>query len=90
LFESAVSRFADGKRADAIRRTADRIVSLILFGDMPRIDIEIQIESFREDVLTEFPDGGDLFDAIYLARFKRIWSQFRPDEEGLFDRGGRE
>jgi len=53
---------------------------------MPAIDIEIRIESFRAEVLSEFPDGGELFDAIYLSRFKRLWSQFRSDEEGLFER----
>lgn len=52
---------------------------------MQRIDIEIEIESFRKDVLAEFPDGGELFEAIYLARFKRLWSQFRQNEEGLFE-----
>ena len=61
-------------------------MSLILHSDMPAIDIEIQIESFRAEVLAEFPDGGELFDAIYLSRFKRIWSQFRSGEEDLFDR----
>lgn len=52
---------------------------------MPRIDIEIEIESFRKDVMMGFPDRGELFDAIYLSRFKRLWSQFRRDEGDLFD-----
>lgn len=85
IFESAGRRFADGRRADAFRRSADRIASLILHSDMPRIDIEIEVRSFREDVLAEFPDRGELFDAIYLARFKRFWSQFRPGDGSLFD-----
>lgn len=53
---------------------------------MPAIDIEIEIESFRKDVLAEFPDDGELFDAIYLGRFIRIWSQFRAEDRGLFGR----
>ena len=81
-----MNRFTDGRRADEFRRTADRIVSLILYSDMPAIDIEIEIESFRKDVLAEFPDGGELFDAIYLGRFMRIWSQFRAGDRGLFER----
>ena len=85
IFESAERRFADGRRADAFRRSADRIASLILHSDMPRVDIEIKIRSFRQEVLAEFPDRGELFDAIYLARFKRFWSQFRPGEGSLFD-----
>jgi DNA-directed RNA polymerase subunit RPC12/RpoP len=90
IFESAGIRFADGRRAEAFRLSADRIVSLILHSDMPRIDIEIEIGSFRDDVLAEFPDRGELFDAIYLKRFERIWNQFRPGEGGLFDYERRE
>lgn len=90
IFESAAERFADGRRAEALRRSSDRIVSLILHSDMPRIDVEIEIESFREEVLAEFPDREELFDAIYLARFERIWSQFRRGEGNLFDYEGRE
>jgi hypothetical protein len=85
IFESAAERFTDGRRAESFRRSADRIVSLILHSDMPRIDIEIEIESFREDVLAEFPEREELFEAIYLARFQRLWSQFRRGEGGLFD-----
>jgi hypothetical protein len=84
LFESAGSRFTDGRRAEEFRLAADRISSLILHSDVQRVDIEIAIESFRNDVLAEFPDGGELFDAIYLARFKRLWSQFR-EEPDLFE-----
>lgn len=90
IFESAGRRFADGRRAEAFRLSADRISSLILHSDMPRIDIEIEIESFRRDVLEEFPDKGELFDAIYLKRFERLWSQFRQGEGGLFEHEGHE
>lgn len=85
IFESAGKRFADGRRAEAFRLSADRVASLILHSDMPRIDIEIEIESFRTEVLAEFPGRRELFDAIYLARFKRLWSQFRTGEGALFD-----
>ena len=84
IFDSAAERFADGGRAEAFRLSADRIATLILHSDMPRIDVEIQIESFREEVLAEFPDRGELFEAIYLARFKRLWEQFRSGEGELF------
>ena len=90
ILRSAERRFADGRRAESFRLAADRIATLILHTDMPRIDIEIAIESFRKEVLSEFPDRGELFDAIYLSRFRRLWSQFRDDEEGLLDREARE
>ncbi len=90
IFESASERFADGRRAEAFRRSSDRIASLILHSDMPRIDVEIEIESFREEVLAEFPEREELFEAIYLARFKRLWGQFRGGEGDLFDYESRE
>jgi hypothetical protein len=76
-------RSEDRQRAEAFRREADRIVSLILFSDMPRVDIEIAIRAFRERVLGVFPEKEDLFAALYLSRFRRLWSQFRNDEEQL-------
>ena len=85
IFESAAERFADGRRAEAFRRSADRIANLILHSDMPKIDLEIEIESFREEVLAEFPDREELFEAIYTSRFKRLWEQFRCGEGELFD-----
>jgi hypothetical protein len=74
----------DRSRADRIRRQANRIASLILYSDMPRLDIEIEIRSFREAVLGELPEKGALFDAVYLARFQRLWTQFRAAEDELF------
>jgi hypothetical protein len=83
LFESAYEQWRDGARAGSYRLRADRIASLILHSDMPRIDIEIEIASFRRMVVEEFPEREELFDAVYVGRFKRMWEQFRPDEEPL-------
>jgi hypothetical protein len=84
LFESAEELWHDRVRAASFRRMADRIASLILYSDMPPIDIEIEIRSFRAAVLEDFPDRRELFEAIYVGRFKRMWEQFRPDERPLF------
>ena len=84
LFESAEERWIDESRAASYRRAADRIASLILHSDMPPIDIEIEIQSFRASVLEDFPDRQELFEAIYVSRFKRMWEQFRRDERPLF------
>jgi hypothetical protein len=64
-------------------RESERIVNLILHSSMPRVDIEIQIESFREECLRRYPGSDDLFEMIYASRFRRIWEQFheeRPTE----------
>jgi hypothetical protein len=70
-------RARDRERMDAIRRRADRIASMILYSDMPRIDIDIAIGRFRDDVLETFPDKAELFEALYANRFDRLWNQFR-------------
>jgi hypothetical protein len=74
---------ADRRRAMAdLGRQADRIVNLILHSDLPRVDIQIEIENFRERCLARYPDGEALFDMIYAGRFERIWEQWgdeRPD-----------
>lgn len=86
LFESAGVEL-DRRRARGIRTEADSIVSMILSTDMPRIDIEIAIRTFRLRVLEEFPGGEELFDALYVGRFRRIWEQFRKDEGTLLEAG---
>ena len=72
-------RSYDRERAAVYRREADRIVSLILYSDMPRVDIEIAVRAFRRRVLAVFPEKEELFTALYLGRFRRIWRQFRQE-----------
>lgn len=79
----AVRRDEDRAIARGIRLEADRIASLILDGDASRAEVGEAVEALRREVLEVFPDGGELFDAIYLGRFRRMWEQFRPDEEPL-------
>ncbi len=86
LFESAGEEH-DRARSKGISTEADRIVSMILLPDMPRVDIEIAIRSFRSRVLEEFPGRDELFDALYVGRFRRIWEQFRQGEGALFEGG---
>lgn len=74
-------------RLDALARQSDRIVNLILHTSLPRIDIEIQIEDFRQECLRQYPGSEALFEMIYASRFRRIWEQWsadRPSETPLF------
>ncbi|MFW6189945.1 MAG: hypothetical protein ACOC7T_05880 [Planctomycetota bacterium] len=68
---------------DELRRRADRICSLIVASDYPAIDVVIQIRRLREFVSREFPARVDLFEKVYESRFRRLWQQFRSDEEDL-------
>jgi hypothetical protein len=85
IFGSDERRRFDRQEMERIGRRADRITSLILYSDLPRIDVEIEIRAFRRSVLEVFPEKAELFDALYVSRFKRLWRQFRESEEGLFD-----
>jgi len=81
---SSIERKEDRDRAERIKREADRISSLILYSDLPKVDVEIAIRNFRREVLELFPDKEELFNGLYLNRFRRLWKQFRsPDEELL-------
>ena len=82
----------DDRRAreglDELSRQSDRIVNLILYSSLPRVDIEIQIEQFREECLRRYPGSEDLFEMVYASRFRRIWQQWekeRPQDEGDFE-----
>lgn len=78
-------RERDWKRMESIRRDADRITIQILYSDLPRVDVEIAIRSFRSGVLEIFPGKQELFDGLYLSRFRRLWKQFRNPDETLLE-----
>ena len=61
----------------AFQREADEISRLILNTDLPWIDIEIRINRVRQEAQRLFPRKMDLFEKIYMARYRRLWSQFR-------------
>ena len=64
---------------EEMSRESDRIVNLILYSSLPRIDIEIEIEKFREECLRRYPGSDDLFEMIYASRFRRIWEQWEKE-----------
>lgn len=73
---------------EEMSREADRIVNLILHTQMPRVDIDIQIENFREACTQRYPGCDGLFEMIYASRFRRIWEQWqqeRPNEGEPWD-----
>ncbi|MCD6384984.1 hypothetical protein J7M23_04325, partial [Candidatus Sumerlaeota bacterium] len=70
--------------AEQIQRRADRITSLILFSDMPWVDIAIEIQNLREWCARYLPDKLELFDRIYVSRFQRLWTQWRQTEYTQF------
>jgi len=78
---------ADERRAglEALALESDRIVNLILHTNLPRVDIDIQVDQFREACLRRYPGTEDLFERVYGSRFRRIWEQWggeRPEADG--------
>ena len=64
--------------AEDLKRRADRICSLILAGDCPDVDIEIEIRKLRQWCEGRIPGRKDLFEMVYASRFRRLREQFRP------------
>ena len=56
---------------------ASDISRLILNTDLPWVDIAIRIEELRAEAARLFPQKKDLFDLIYVNRFRRLWEQWR-------------
>jgi hypothetical protein len=69
------------RRLREFQREADRVSDLVLNTDLPWIDIEIQIEKLREEARRLFPGKDDLFELVYESRFRRLWEQWRMNEE---------
>ena len=67
---------------ETVQRRADRIVSLIIASDYPAIDIVIEIRRLHRYVEDHMPEKVRLFEMVYESRFRRLWAQFRQDDEG--------
>ena len=65
---------------ERLRRESDRISALILYSDLPWIDIQIQINRMREACRAQAPERMELFEAIYTARFERLRDQWRQED----------
>ncbi|MEN8007809.1 MAG: hypothetical protein ABFS42_12390 [Candidatus Krumholzibacteriota bacterium] len=63
--------------AQDLQRRADRICSLIVASDYPDIDIDIEIHNLRQWCEKHIPARRDLFEIIYVNRFRRLRDQFR-------------
>lgn len=68
---------AEDEAVRQLQRQADRICELIVSGEVPLVDIEIQQAALREAVLRLFPDKQALYQMVYESRFRRLWQQFR-------------
>lgn len=85
LDETARARrvaFRETARKDMARlaRQADRVCSSILSSrDLP-IDIVLAAAEARDLCARLFPGQEALFERIYASRFRRLWTQFRPEE----------
>jgi hypothetical protein len=63
--------------AVVLQRRADRIASLIVASDYPDVDIEIEIRRLRRWCAERLPDRAELFEMVYVSRFRRLREQFR-------------
>jgi hypothetical protein len=72
--------FDDSPTADPariLRRKADRLAFLIVASDYPDVDIDVEIAALRRWVDRWLPDRRELFELIYVSRFRRLREQFR-------------
>lgn len=68
--------YPDDSAGDELGRHADRITSLILYSDLPDVDIDIAIAALRRRCEELMPDRIHLFEWLYASRFKRLREQF--------------
>ncbi len=70
-------RFRVPDTADELQRRADRIAFLIVASDYPDVDIEIEIRKLRRWCQEHLPERAELFELVYISRFRRLRQQFR-------------
>ena len=71
---------AEDDRVRAVQQQAERICELIVSGEVPPIDVEIQQSALRATFLRAFPGKAALYPLLYETRFRRLWQQFRHGE----------
>lgn len=72
-------RYPPRDLAELLKQESHRICAMILGGDYEEIDIAIEIDRLREYCERVAPDKSELFEAVYVGRFRRLWEQFRED-----------
>ncbi len=70
---------AEDEAVRALQRQANRICEMIISGDVPQIDIEIQQAQLHDAVVKQFPEKQALYQLIFESRFRRLWQQFRHE-----------
>jgi hypothetical protein len=75
--EALIAWRSEDRKVAEIRKTADRIASLIVSTDYPMIDIEREKQKLQHRISELFPDKIELYDLIYEPRFMRLKEQFR-------------
>ena len=78
--EGAPRSQVEERETREIRLAADRVCALILYSDLPLIDIKIAAADVRRLCRRHFPDRPYLYEWIYGSRFRRLWEQWRGGE----------
>lgn len=68
---------AEDEQVRLLQRQAEHICEMIVSGEVPPIDIEIQQAALRQAIERNFPDKQALYQLLYESRFRRLWQQFR-------------
>jgi hypothetical protein len=63
------------REVDALRRRADAVTAMLMDSQVPMVDVEIARNELREWVRSEFPEGMELFEMVYEARWRRLAEQ---------------
>ena len=64
----------------AFQRQIDRVCTLILF-ERPEHEIERARIELRSEATRLFPEKAQLYEMIYESRFRRLWEQFRSEQD---------
>jgi len=60
-----------------LKKSGDKICNSIFHMDLEWIDIEIQIAEMRDLCEAHRPEKLELFEMVYVSRFKRLWDTWR-------------
>ncbi len=71
---------AEEERRLEIQHAAERVCALILYSDLPLIDIRLAAADVRRMCNRYFPERAGLYERLYASRFRRLWTQWRGGE----------
>ena len=69
------------KHSELLKRKADEICNLIMSPDSLWEQVQAKIGELHSICEKKFPENLELFEKIYISRFKKLWEEWKTPQQ---------